>query len=280
MTPSVPLDGLAADISQARLQSRPLAWPDSLPADLPAGYAAALAVRAARIAAGERPAGYKVGFTNRTIWPRYQVYAPIWGTVWQGSLSRVDAAGPNAGVLSLAGLCEPRIEPEIVFGLRAAPVQGCTLAQLIDAIDWVAHGFEIVHTHFPGWKFSAAQAVADEGLHGRLLVGRPVELPPGTGPQELASALSGLRLQLYGDGERKDEGTGANVLDGPLQALLHFVNELRALPGAPHLLAGDIVTTGTVTDAWPVLPGQTWHTELQGSGPVAGQLAGLSVRFE
>jgi 2-keto-4-pentenoate hydratase len=278
MTPSVPLDGLAADISQARLQSRPLAWPDSLPADLPAGYAAALAVRAARIAAGERPAGYKVGFTNRTIWPRYGVYAPIWGTVWQGSLSRVDA-GSNAGVLSLAGLCEPRIEPEIVFGLRAAPVPGCTLAQLAGAIAWVAHGFEIVHTHFAGWKFSAAQAVADEGLHGRLLVGQAVDMPPGTSTDALATALSGIRLRLYDDGVLKDEGSGANVLDGPLQALLHFVNEIRALPGAPVLQAGDVVTTGTLTDAWPVAPGQTWHTELQGSGPVAGQLGGLSVRF-
>jgi 2-oxo-3-hexenedioate decarboxylase len=275
-----PDDQLAAEISGARVQARPLAWPPGVPADLPAGYAAALAVRAARIAAGERPAGYKVGFTNRTIWPRYQVYAPIWGTVWQGSLSRVDAVGPNAGVLSLAGLCEPRIEPEIVFGLRAAPAQGCTLAQLADSIDWVAHGFEIVHTHFAGWKFSAAQAVADEGLHGRLLVGRPVNLPRGTGPEELASALSGIRLRLYGEGVLKDEGTGANVLDGPLQALLHFVNELRALPGAPVLQAGDIVTTGTLTDAWPVLPGQTWHTGLEGSGPVAGQIEGLSVRFE
>lgn len=275
-----PADGLAAELSRARLQASPLAWPAGLPADLPAGYAAALAVRAARIAAGECPAGYKVGFTNRTIWPRYGVYAPIWGTVWQGSLSRVDTAGPNAGTLSLAGLCEPRIEPEIVFGLRAAPAPGCTLAQLADAIAWVAHGFEIVHTHFPGWKFSAAQAVADEGLHGRLLVGRTVELPPGTAPEALAEALSGIRLKLYGDGTLKDQGTGANVLDGPLQALLHFVNEIRALPGAPMLQAGDVVTTGTLTDAWPVLPGQTWHTELEGSGPVAGQLADLSVSFE
>lgn len=280
MTPSVPLDGLAADISQARLQSRPLAWPEAVPADLPAGYAAALAVRASRIAGGERPVGYKVGFTNRTIWPRYQVYAPIWGTVWQTGLSRVDAAGPNAGVLSLAGLCEPRIEPEIVFGLRAAPVPGCTLAQLGDAIAWVAHGFEIVHTHFPGWKFSAAQAVADEGLHGRLLVGRPVHWPSGIAADELAAALSGIGLKLYGDGVLKDQGTGANVLDGPLQALLHFVNEIRATPGTPPLQAGDIVTTGTLTDAWPVLAGQTWHTTVQASGPVTGQLEGLSVRFE
>lgn len=280
MTISAPLAGLAADISQARLHARPLTWSSGVPADLPAAYAAALAVRAERIAAGERPVGYKVGFTNRTIWPRYQVYAPIWGTVWQTTLSYVDATGSNSGVVSLAGLCEPRIEPEIVFGLRAAPVPGCTLAQLADAIAWVAHGFEIVHTHFSGWKFSAAQAVADEGLHGRLLMGRAVELPPGTAPEALAQALSGVHLKLYGDGVLKDEGVGANVLDGPLQALLHFVNEIRALPAAPSLQAGDIITTGTLTDAWPVLPGQTWHTELQASGVVASQLAGLSVCFD
>ncbi|MDQ3271581.1 MAG: hydratase, partial [Pseudomonadota bacterium] len=98
-------DSLAAEISSARLLASPLAWPASFPADVPAGYAAALAVRTARVAAGERPAGYKVGFTNRTIWPRYGVYAPIWGTVWECSLIRVGATGPNAGVLSLAGLC-------------------------------------------------------------------------------------------------------------------------------------------------------------------------------
>jgi len=280
MTISAPLAGLVADISQARLNARPLTWPPGVPADLPAAYAAALAVRAQRVAAGEQAVGYKVGFTNRTIWPRYGVYAPIWGTVWQSSLSRVDAAGPNAGAASLVGLCEPRIEPEIVFGLRAAPAPGCSLAQLVDAIGWVAHGFEIVHTHFPGWKFSAAQAVADEGLHGRLLVGRPVKLPAGIVVDELAQALSGIRLKLYGDGVLKDEGCGANVLDGPLQALLHFVQELRATPGTPPLQAGDIITTGTLTDAWPVLSGQTWHTALEASGPVAGQLEGLSVRFD
>ena len=280
MTDSASLPGLVADISRARLGAGSLAWPAAVPPNLSAGYAAALAVRASRIAAGERPVGYKVGFTNRTIWPRYEVYAPIWGTVWNSTLTRVDPAGPNAGLLSLAGLCEPRIEPEIVFGLRAAPPPGCTLAQLAGVIAWVAHGFEIVHTHFPGWKFSAAQAVADEGLHGRLLVGRPVELPPGTTPDELAQALSGMGLKLYGEGVLKDQGRGANVLDGPLQALLHFVDELRATPGTTDLQAGDVITTGTLTDAWPVVPGQTWHTELAGEGPVAGQLQGLTVRFE
>ncbi len=86
----------------------------------------------------------------------------------------------------------------------------------------MAHGYEIVHTHFPGWKFSAAQAVADGGLHGRLLVGHAVKLPAGAAPEALIASLAGLKLRLYGDGVLKDQGVGANVLDGPVQALLHL----------------------------------------------------------
>jgi 2-keto-4-pentenoate hydratase len=92
-------------------------------------------------------------------------------------------------------------------------------------------------------------------------VGHAVKLPAGTAPEALMASLAGLKLRLYGDGVLKDEGVGANVLDGPVQALLHFVRELRATPGAPALRAGDIITTGTLTDAWPVQAGQTWHTD-------------------
>jgi len=280
-TPSHPdIAALVTDLTRARLEARPLPWPADVPADVPLAYATALAVRAARSAQGDAPVGYKVGFTNRTIWPRYGVYGPIWGTVWRSSLVQIDAAAPNEGVLSLKGLCEPRIEPEVVFGLREAPPPDCTAAQLVSAIAWVAHGYEIVHTHFPGWKFSAAQAVADGGLHGRLLVGHTVALPVATEPGALIEALAGLRLKLYADGQFKDQGLGANVLDGPVQALLHFVRELRATPGAPALRAGDLITTGTLTDAWPVQAGQRWHTEIEADGPLAGALKGLAVRFE
>ncbi len=60
-------------------------WPAQAPrtahSSVDAAYVSALAVRALRIARGEQPRGFKIGFTNRAIWPRYNVYAPIWGTV-------------------------------------------------------------------------------------------------------------------------------------------------------------------------------------------------------
>ncbi|HSB23693.1 MAG TPA: hydratase, partial [Burkholderiaceae bacterium] len=56
------------------------------PTDLAQAYRDALAVRALRVARGEKPVGFKIGFTNRTIWQRYRVFAPIWGTVWNTTL--------------------------------------------------------------------------------------------------------------------------------------------------------------------------------------------------
>src|SRR4051812_32962294 len=86
-------------------------WSDAFRATLPdqldAAYALALQTRALRVARGERPAGYKVGFTNRTIWQRYQVFAPIWGSVWDTTLRHCDGAGQ----LAIGQLCEPRLEP-------------------------------------------------------------------------------------------------------------------------------------------------------------------------
>jgi 2-oxo-3-hexenedioate decarboxylase len=58
-----------------------------------------------------------------------------------------------------------------------------------------------------------------------------------------------------------EQGTGTNVLDSPLNALHHFLKELRQCPGAVDLQAGDVITTGTWTDAWPLQAGESWRAE-------------------
>ena len=79
--------------------------------------------------------------------------------------------------------------------------------------------------------------------------------------------LAGARVTLHKGDSSIDQGTGANVLDSPLHALLHFLTELRQCPGAPDLLPGDVVTTGTWTDAWPVAAGEHWSARF--SAPLA-----------
>jgi 2-oxo-3-hexenedioate decarboxylase len=246
-----------------------LDWPAGCGLDVPAAYQRALAVRDLRIARGERPRGYKVGFTNRNIWPRYGVYGPVWGPVWDTTLTFCEGDGE----LSLDRTAHPRIEPEAVFGIARTPPPGADLQALLESLEWVAPGFEIVQSH-QAWKTAAADAVADGALHARLLVGRRV--PVGAIAQDALAfeqQLAAARTRLFEGGSLKEEGAGSNVLDGPLHALQHFLQALRQTPGATDLQPGDVVSTGTWTDAWPVAPGEVWRAEFD------SPLSALAVRL-
>jgi 2-oxo-3-hexenedioate decarboxylase len=264
-------DALAQALLAARDGARLMALPTARLGglSLAEAYAVADATRSLRIARGELPRGYKIGFTNRGIWSRYGVHAPIWAPVWDGTLTLL--SGTDA-TLSLAGLVQPRIEPEIVFGFARAPSAGMDAVELAGCIAWVAHGIEVVHTHFDGWKFQAADTVADFGLHGRLLVGPRV---PAQRFTDLATELAGLDLQLSCDGQAVDAGRGSAVLDGPLQALGSWVDAMAAQPQAWPIQAGDVVTTGTLTDAWPLTAGQQWQTALSDA-----RLTGLRLKVQ
>jgi 2-oxo-3-hexenedioate decarboxylase len=107
-------------------------------------YRVTALVNGRRVALGYKPRGRKIGFTNRRLWDEYGVRAPNWGYVYDRTLR--DLAAP----LPLASYAEPRIEPEIMFGLAAAPSPGMDDVALLSCIAWIAHGFEIVQSIFPG----------------------------------------------------------------------------------------------------------------------------------
>jgi 2-oxo-3-hexenedioate decarboxylase len=173
---------------------------------------------------------------------------------------------------SLRAFAEPKIEPEIVFGLRAAPDHAANLSTTLQSIEWVAHGLEIVQSHFPGWKFQAADTVADGGLHGMLLVGprQPLSLLG----ENLLESLESFSLTLSRNGVVMEVGRGSNVLGNPVAALKHLASVLAKQPESEKLRAGDIVTTGTITAAYSINSGETWETRVQGIS-----LPGLKIRF-
>jgi 2-keto-4-pentenoate hydratase len=239
-------------------------YPGLTPAD---GYAAARALHKHRLAKGWEPVGRKIGFTNRTLWSRYGVYEPMWGTVYDRTL--IYAENDRASV-SLAGLVQPRIEPEICFKLKTAP-RDSDPQELLSCIEWMAHSVEIVQCHHPDWKVTIADCTADNGLHGRLIVGTPVPVKDVAG---LAEKLPLVEARLFKGDRMLDKGVGANVLGSPLLALAHLVDLLKKQPEAPPLSAGEIITTGVLTDAHPVAAGETWRTELAGL-----PLSGLKISF-
>ena len=234
--------------------------------DLARAYDAAERVHTHRLARGERPVGRKIGFTNRNIWDEYGVREPIWGFVYDTTLTY--ARGCRASV-EITSLAEPRIEPEIVLQFRSPPPLTRDEGALLDSIGWIAHGFEIVRSPFPGWRFRVADTVSVNGLHGLLVVGDPVAV---ASIPDCARRLREFRIALRRGDTQVADGRGANVLDSPLLALAHLVEVLAGLPQFPPIAAGEVVTTGTLTPAFPIQAGETWSTTLSGIG-----LPGLMV---
>lgn len=220
------------------------------------GYAAARALHSHRLALGWQPVGRKIGFTNRILWERYGVHEPIWGWIYDRTLVQ---SVSNRAVIALGNLAQPRIEPEICFKLKASPPATKDPEALLRSIEWIAHAVEIVQCHHPEWKLKLADGTAGNGLHGKLALGTPVPVEKISG---LAAALPFLRVDLFKGDDKKDQGLGANVLGSPLLALAFLVEVLEKQ--GEKLAAGEIITTGTLTDAHPVAAGERWRTDFHG----------------
>jgi len=181
----------------------------------------------------------------------------MWAHVWSHT---VRYAVDGQATLSLQSLMQPRIEPEVVFGLDAqVPLTDDPLAVLA-CVDWIAPGFEIVQSHFPDWKFKAPDCTAAFALHGALVVGTAVPVTAES-RAALAATLPAFALTLARGDTVMERGVGANVLKSPALAIAHLARVLAGLPKFPPLAAGEIVTTGTITDAWPVAAGETWSSD-------------------
>ena len=233
-------------------------------------YAVSRIVHDARIADGAVAVGRKIGFTNPAMWDLYGVREPIWAHVYDRTVTRLS---DPTGKCHLGRFTEPRIEPEIVVHFGSTPPLTDNPVEIIASIDWFAHGIEIVQSHFPGWKFQAADTIADAALHAALLVGPPQNV------QKLGATLiddqKRFEIALFCEGQLRQTGKGSNVLGGPLAAIAHLIAVLSKQPEAAPLQAGELVTTGTLTSALPVRPGETWTTTLSGIA-----LPGLSITFE
>jgi 2-oxo-3-hexenedioate decarboxylase len=194
-------------------------------------YEVALRIHKIRIDEGAVPVGRKIGFTNPEMWAIYDVNEPIWAYIYDKTVIRLTG---SKTLCHIGQFIEPKIEPEIVVHFRSTPLTAAHPEEILECIDWVAHGIEIVQSHFPGWEFQAADTIADGGLHGTLLVGEPQEVNRlGTA---LISDLERFVITLSCNGEVCGQGRGSNVLGSPLMAIAHLIKVIQKQPNALPLL--------------------------------------------
>ena len=165
------------------------------------------------------PSDARSASPTRKVQAQYGVLAPIWGHVYETTLVTVGpgasgAACASGATFAIGAMANPRIEPEIVVALPLGPAgRRRAPPTILACVDWIAHGFEIVQSPYPDWKFQAADAIAASSMHGALLIGEPQPVEK-LGPDVL-EALAKFTLLLSCDGQLRDSGTGANVLGHP-----------------------------------------------------------------
>jgi len=265
---------LADELQQARQARRSDITPPSARGafDLDAAYGVERELSRRRRAEGRSVVGRKVGYANKAVWRALKLDTLVWADMYDDT---VHHAPQNEATLSIAPLVAPKIEPEIVFRLRTSVPAGVSEpAAVLEAVEWIALGFEIIDCVYQDWKFQPADFVASYGLHAALIVGAPLAVDPASAPA-LAEALAAFKLQLLRNGEPAEQGGGRNSLRSPALCVAELAAAISRRAGAEPLSAGDLISSGTLTESRLIAPGETWSATIEGLA-----LPALTLRIE
>jgi 2-keto-4-pentenoate hydratase len=262
---------IAAEIAAAYRDQRQIPTPSSQEPglDLVGAYAVEHELMRLRQAEGHRTVGRKVGFANKAMWRALKLDTLVWAHLYDDT---VRFAPGNDASLAIAGMVAPKIEPEIVLRL-STPLDGATEAEaVLEHVESIALGFEIIDCVYPDWKFTPIDFVAAYGLHAGLIVGAPLAVTAAN-RAELAGQLGAFTITLQRNGEPVAQGSGRNSLKSPALCLGELGAALQRQ--GERLAPGEYVSSGTLTNAQFLSPGQIYTAVVDGIG-----LAPLAVRIE
>ena len=154
------------NMSQAKLPSKTI--PNFSLSD---AYRTALEIKEIRENKKEKASGIKVGFTNKTIWDKYSVNAPIYGFMYSSTVLNTKQS------FSPEKFLEPKFEPEIFFRLGKIPHSEMSDIDLISCCESFGIGIELVQSIYKGWTFKLPDTVAGFGLHGQYKILEEMAIP-------------------------------------------------------------------------------------------------------
>ncbi|WP_017776320.1 2-keto-4-pentenoate hydratase [Paraburkholderia kururiensis] len=227
--------------------------------DMASAYAVQQANVDARVAAGERIVGRKIGLTSLAVQKQLGVDQPDFGTLFASM-----AYGDNQP-MPLASLIQPKVEAEIALVLKRDLTAGKhTFADLIDATAYALAAIEVVDSRIRNWDIRFVDTVADNASSALFVLGsRPVALA------DLDLVAAGMTLER--DGEVLSRGNGGACLGNPLNAAVWLADRMAQL-GTP-LCAGDALLTGALGPMVAVTQPGTYTAHIEGLGSVRASFA-------
>ena len=210
------------------------------PGPTPASKAAAFAIQSAvRGKLGWKHVGWKIGCTSERAQKALKTDGPFPGPVYA---ERLHTSGTHVETLPENSRVT---EPEIAFTMAGdlpSRDRAHSVDEVLAAVASVHPAIEIVNPRCPkGFDDVVEWYIADGGLNYALVLGDGVKPLP-------REAYAALAVNVAVNGVRKYSGVGANALGGPELALTWLANDLNAR--GLYLRAGDVVTTGVITEVF------------------------------
>lgn len=208
-----------------------------------------------RLDAGARIAGHKVGLASEAMQQMMGVDEPDYGhlldTMRYGEHTPIDASA----------FCFPRVEVEVGFILgEDLPGAGCTVDDVIAAVEWVVPSIELIDSRIRDWKITLCDTIADNASSLGWVLGeqrvRIDEIDVGD-----------IDAVLYRNDEVVAKGNSSAVLGNPLTAVSWLADKVESF--GVRLKAGDVILPGTATRAIDIRAGDRFRAEFDGLGTVA-----------
>jgi 2-keto-4-pentenoate hydratase len=211
-----------------------------------------LALRAARLAAGERQIGWKVGFGTPAAMEMLGTDRPLVGFLTDRGLL------PDGAAVSIGDWAAPMLEPEVAVHLAHDVEDGATWEQVRAAIGGVSAAIELADVHPP--PADVERILADNVFQRHVLLG------PVVGSDQRPTVG-----RLVRDGEEVARADTPDALTGDVVEVVRLTAETLAANGA-RLRAGEVVITGSLVPPLPVAPGERITAELPPLGSVSVDL--------
>ena len=219
-----------ARLGHARIKALPEAC---RPATIADGYRVQDALVALM---GETVVGWKIGSTSKAAQKIVGTTGPFAARILAPNF-HTSPARLSAGAFFMRAL-----EAEFAFTLAAdlpARDEAYGRDAVLAAAGTLHPAIEISDSRFADWSAAGAPSlIADNGNEGQVVLGAGLDDWRGLD-------LPGHRAAMIVNGETVAEGTGANVLDDPLEALVWLANDRRERGDGLH--AGELVITGSCT---------------------------------
>ena len=212
---------------------------------------------AARIAAGARVVGRKIGLTSRAMQQASKMTEPDYGVILDDRLYRDGAS------IAANSFIKPRLETELAF-IMAQDLSGtgCQVHDVLRATEFVTPALEIIdyRTEVPR---AIVDTIADNAAYAAIVMGgRPVR------PFDINLRWVGATLSK--NGVIEETGLSAGVMGHPAAGIAWLVNKLAAVKDG--LKKGDIVLAGSFTRPIDIAAGDVAMADY-------GELGTIGVAF-